>query len=165
MPGVGPAVGDRPSWGETEHQVFPPGDGSQRHPVGQSLGVRRQVRGDAVLRLHAAEVGAKPGEHLVHDEDDAVLAAPCPQQIQESRLRRDAAGVVMDWLTEHGRELIAMGGDGALERLDVVPGRHHYVVRTGDGHATGRWYDHACFVERVSAAVEPRLTETVEMAI
>ena len=44
MPGVGPAVGDRPSRGQTEHQVFPPGDGGERQPVGQRLGVRRQVR-------------------------------------------------------------------------------------------------------------------------
>jgi hypothetical protein len=82
-------------------------------------------------------MGAEPGEHLVHDEDDALLAAPRPQQLQEPRLGRDAAGVVVDRLAEDGRQLRTMGGDGALERRDVVPGRHHHVVRTGDRHPAG----------------------------
>src|SRR5215207_973372 len=94
MPGVGPAVGDRPGRGEMEHQLLAPRDGCEGQPVGQRLGVRRQVRGDASVRLHAAEVGAESREHLVHDEDDAVLAAPCPQQLEKARLGWDASGVV-----------------------------------------------------------------------
>src|SRR5215207_2885552 len=165
MSGVRPAVGHRPGGGEIEHQVFPAGDRGQRQSIGQRLGVCRQIRGDSVLGLHAAEVGAETGEHLVHDKDDPVLPTACSEELQEPRLGWNAAGVVVNRLAEDGRELLTVGGDRALERLAFVPGNHYHVVRTRNRHPSGRGYDRTVVVERVGATVEPGLSETVEMTV
>ena len=112
-----------------------------------------------------AEMGAEPGENFVHDEDDAVLIAACPQQLQEAGLGRDAAGVVVDPFADHGGELVAMPRHGRLEGGDVIPGHHDHVVRGGLRHSAGGRDDRALRIERIGVAIEPGLGQAVKVTV
>ena len=114
----------------------------------------------------AAEVGAEPGEDFVHDEDDAVLVAARSQQLQESRLRRDAAGVVMDWLADtrprahrHARPCARSNASTSFQGAITTSSAPDSGTPPDEGTTA------LAVVEWIGAPVEPRLGETVEMAV
>mmetsp|Transcript_24266 Transcript_24266/g.81631 ORF Transcript_24266/g.81631 Transcript_24266/m.81631 type:complete len:432 (-) Transcript_24266:9-1304(-) len=74
------------------------GDGGEREARGDPLGHAEDVWLHAALLVgkHAPRA-AVARLHLVHDEQDAVVVAPCPEALQEARRRRRVAA-----LPEHG---------------------------------------------------------------
>ena len=60
---------------ETRHQFFAAADHSDGHSTGHRLPVHDHVRLHAEVLLRSAGGQAKPAEHLVENERDAVLAA------------------------------------------------------------------------------------------
>ena len=95
------------------HELSLAADGRQREAVRDRLAERRQVGHHAVVLLRAADVPAKPGDHLVEHEHGAVLA------------------------TERLEPLRGNPGDGSLDarRLEEDGGDPPRVLREERSHA------------------------------
>ena len=115
------------------------------------------------IGLHSAVVGrsslaqAKPGDHLVEDEQCARLVAGRPQPGQEALGRRHQAHVGGDRLHDHAGHLVVDLGDHVVGRDDGVGNRarrHAGGVRKAEGgHAAAAAGQEAVGVP-VIAAVE-----------
>src|SRR5205823_15133297 len=102
-------------------------DFSQTGQIGQHM--------EALLR--AAKRDAKTADHLVEDQDRAVLARDLAQVLKKTGVGRDDAHVARDWLDDHGRDLAWTCLEGVAYGRQVVVWDREGLVRRGAGH-TGR---------------------------
>ena len=100
-----------PSGAKRFHQLSPPGDDGDRHPVGDRLPHRRQIGRDAEQLLRAAGREPEPGDDLVEDQHDPVSVTELPTALEEARLGEDHAGVDEDRLDDQR-------GDDLFERFE-----------------------------------------------
>ena len=75
---------------EQVEDVLAPGDRAARQAAGEDLRQRRQVGPDAVGLLRAAGRDAEAVDHLVEDQQDAVLGGEPAQRVEEIRGRSAA---------------------------------------------------------------------------
>ena len=106
----------RLAWGGREqvHQLRLAAERRDRPAVRHRLPERRQVGRDPGDRLVAAEAVAEAGDHLVEDEDRAVLGRELAQPLEEAGLRQDRADVVGDRLEDDRGDVVL--GERALDR-------------------------------------------------
>ena len=97
---------------------------------------KRQIRGDAEQRLRAA-IGQPHRDHLVEDEEDAVLLRQSAQEIQEIAGGRDDSAGAHHGLDDDGREIGGVPLDDALDRGRIVEWQHDDAVAHGRRNAVG----------------------------
>ena len=100
------------------HHVPAAGQRRHRESVRYALAERAQVRLDVVDELGTALMPAEPGDHLVQDEQRAVLVAQAAQAVEVARGGRlDRLG-----LQDHRGDLARMGVEQAGQVRQVVVG-------------------------------------------
>ena len=137
------------------HEVAAPGKGGDREAVAERLAPGREVRRHAVDLLGASGRPAHAGDHLVEDQDEAVLVGELAQPLEEAGRRlghpgrglEDQAGDLPGVRREqraHRVQVVVVEADGEavllLERAGVHRrGPDEPVVTREEGLRCGRW--------------------------
>src|SRR2546428_9521047 len=98
-----------------------------------------QIRCHLADVLVAAEAVAKPRNHLVEDQHDAVRMAQIAQGKQEFGSWQDTADVVWDDLNENGCNLVVSFAECFLNRLNVVEGQDNRLPDHLGQHTERQW--------------------------
>ena len=120
---------DRTGRRDQLHDIGAAAIGADRQAAADDLAEAGQVRPDAEHLLRAARRRAKPGDHFVEDEQDAVAIADRAQALQEAVAGRDDPHVAGDRLDDDRGDLVAVPLDGRLDRRQVVVAREQRVGR------------------------------------
>jgi hypothetical protein len=103
----------------------------------------RQIGPDIEHRLRSARRRAKPGNHLVEDQHDAMPQASFTQPAQKAMRRRNDADVSRDRFDDDRRDGVRVGVDQRVDRRHAVVAREqrllgHWRRDTGAGRDTQR---------------------------
>ena len=132
IPIEGPRGGD-----PAGHDLPPAHHGAKGVAAGDGLGKGGQIRGDPIVGLGPAQCQSETGDHLVKDQQDPILPGHLPHSLQIARFGQDGAGITHTGLHEHRRDLPSSGGQGALQRRQVVPGQDDQVLCGGQPLSLG----------------------------
>ena len=99
--------------------VLATANGAARKAASDDLGQGGEVGRDTVVGLRPAGGDPKTGNHLVEDQEGAVLTGQRPQLVQGVDGRRDLARVAADRLNHHGG-YIAIAGQDLAYQFEVV---------------------------------------------
>ena len=106
-------------------------------PAAERLGEGGDVGLDAVQLLRAARRDAEAGDDLVEDQQRTVPLGDLAQELEVAGLRRDDAGVRLNRLDQHRRDVGAVLGEELLHVLAVVVLADQQRLGV-DGRNTGR---------------------------
>ena len=132
---------DRAQRGNLLHDLALAAEGAHRHAAADDLAEGRQVRGDPVVGLGAAEGDTEAGHHFVEDQHHAVFVAGFAQAFEEARRRRHTVHVAGNRLDDDAGDLLADFAQGLAHRLDVVERQGQGVL--GEGRRNARGVRHA----------------------
>lgn len=114
-------------WHEAVHDVAAASEYAERLAAPDRLAQCAKVGGDSEVLLRAARGHAERRQYLIEDQQHAVVARQPAEGRHELRRRDDAAGIVVDRLTDHRRHLPGVDPEGPLEQFRVVV-RHQYEI-------------------------------------
>ena len=145
--------------GEVFHDLPAAAEGADGEAAPDDLPQAGKIGGDAGQGLPAAVGDAESGDHLVEDQEDAVLAGDLPQRFEESRPGGDHPHVAGDRFDDDAGQIPAEALDGVADRGGVVvrqrdrqfgqlPGNAGASGYPERGHPRARLYE-----ERIGMAV------------
>src|SRR5713226_4924649 len=133
--GVLPAA----AWLEDVHDLGFAAEARQLEAAARDLAERRHIGPDVVVLLGAAIREAEAREHLVEDQDDALLARELAEALEVVRLRRDHAGTAEDGLDDQRADLVLVLFEDGSRGLDVVVWENHDQIGDGLGDPAAVW--------------------------
>src|SRR5207245_2158371 len=89
------------------------------------------------IALRTVGPGAIAGENLVEDEHNASPGRLSAHEVEEGAVGEDRPRGVIDWLHDHGREVVAILRERTYERRCVVERQDHNLL-CGIGRKSGR---------------------------
>ena len=123
---------------EQVEDVLAAGDGAAGQAAGEDLRQGRQVGLDAVGLLRAARRDTETVDHLVEDQQHAVLGGEPAQRVEEFGVDRQLAAIGAGRLDDRGGDLARVLFEQAGQRRLVVLVAQQYVAGDGIEHAGGR---------------------------
>ena len=88
--------------------VLPAGDRAARQAAGEDFGERRQIGPDPVGLLRAARRHPEPVDHLVENQQDAVLGSQPAQRVEEIGVDRQFAAIGPGRLDDRGGDVVVL---------------------------------------------------------
>ena len=137
-----------------------PVDRAARQPAGEDLRQGRQVGPDAVGGLRAARRHAEAVDHLVEDQQHAVLGGQPAQRVQEFGVDRQLAAIGAGRLDDRGGDLVVV--------LFEQPREPRLVVLVAQQDVAGDRVEHAGrrgAVEMAGVAGRHVVVPAVEMIV
>ena len=113
----------------------PAAEGRRGQAAPHDLAERHQVPGDVLAPVPAGPGHAEARQHLVHDQQRAVLVAERPEHLVEAGAGRHDTHVRGARLGDHAGDLIAARGERFADGGLVVVGKHDGVAGRGTGDA------------------------------
>ena len=107
------------------HEVGSPGQTAAWQPSRQHLGECAQIGRDSANLLKSARGNAKPGNHLVEDEEHTLVASQLAKAAYEFGLRRNNSPVRTVSFVNHTGRLMLVDRTG--DSVQII-GRHKYQV-------------------------------------
>ena len=133
--GQGARLIDRPQRRDAAHHIPAAAVGRKGHAASDDLSEGGEVRTDPIIFLRAAQGKAEAGDHLVKDQQRAVLFCDFPQEGKKAFRRRHHAHVGRHGLHDDAGDLIPICVKQAGNAPAVVVGRQQGIFRIACGHA------------------------------
>ncbi len=110
------------------HDVLFPPEGTDRHPPSDDLSVSDKIGAYPVMSGCSLKTEAETGDHLIEDQEDALVITDGAKVFQIIGVLEEKARVRGNGLDDHSGQIVLVFLDRLLDRFFVIQGEHDRVL-------------------------------------